>query len=498
MVALSGALACSSNPKSGAGAPTDASAATGGAPGATGGSGGAPSVGSGGMSSGAGTGGRSASGGTSEGGGHAATGGIGDSGGHPATGGAASGGMNGSGTGGMGSPGGTTAGSGGGGHGGAAGAQWSSTFPTFIKHAIASFSSGYATVIADIDHDGKPDVVALSSASAGLVWFKNPSWTKYTITSKAKALIFMAPYDIDGDGDLDVAIASDFSMTDTTGGGTISWAEAPADPTQNQEWDLHKIGAIPTTHRLRWGDIDGDGKKELIALPIFGVGSMSPAYAGAVQLTAFTIPKDPKGDWTAGAKVLDNQHLEVAHGLQIVDWDGDKAEDILAAANAGVYLYRPSLGSMAEHLGAGAAGQAPTKGSSEVALGSLGGARFFATIDPWHGTDAVIYTPGASSTDLWNRQVLGTVFEHGHGLAAADFNGDGFDEIVGGGGQGTMAQLIFRYVPSTQQWDQIQLDVGGVAVSGIDVKDMDGDGDIDIVSIGGSPTNNVVWYENTR
>jgi len=62
-------------------------------------------------------------------------------------------------------------------------------------------------------------------------------------------------------------------------------------------------------------------------------------------------------------------------------------------------------------------------------------------------------------------------------MAVGDFNADGFDEVVGGGGQGKMAQYIFRYVPSSGMWDQIELD---------------------IVTIGGSPTNNVVWYQNSR
>jgi hypothetical protein len=327
------------------------------------------------------------------------------------------------------------------------------------------------------------------------VWFKNPSWTKYTITTTAK-LIHCAPYDVDGDGDVDLALASDFDMANTTSGGSVSWAENPDDPTQNQDWTLHEVGSIPTAHRVRWGDLDGDGKKELLVLPIFGVGSDATTHAGAVALTAFTMPADPKGTWTG--KVLDDQHLETAHGIAVVDWDGDKAEDILTAANDGVDLFRPSLGSMAEHLAAGASGQAPNKGSSEVGLGSLGGARFIATIDPWHGTDGVIYTPGADASSPWTRRVLGSDFEHGHGLMVADFNGDGFDEVVAGGGQGALTQLIYRYVPSTEQWDKLELDTGGVAVSGIDVGDLNGDGALDIVSIGGSPTNNVVWYENSR
>jgi hypothetical protein len=499
---------CSTSAGQDAGASKDAGA-TGGASGPRGGSGGTSSQGAGGLAGASATGGQGgqpavgSGGSTGSGGAVTGSGGAvtGSGGAVTGSGGAVTGSggaMTGSGgaTGMAGSSGGA---SGAAGKNGSAGAGWSSTFPTFAKHTVASFSSGYAVAIADVDHDGKPDIVALSSGTAGLVWFKNPSWQKYTIVATgAKNLIYMAADDVNGDGRLDFAVASDFSMTDTTGGGTISWAEAPADPTQSQEWPLHKIGAIPTSHRLRWADLDGDGKKELIVLPIFGMGSTAPAYAGAVQLTAFTVPSDPVGGvWTS--KVLDNQHLEVAHGLAVVDWDGDKAQDLLTAANDGVDLFRPGLNLGDQHVGSGdTTGQAPSKGSSEVGLGSLAGARFIATIDPWHGTDAVVYTPGASATALWNRLDLGSDFTHGHGLGVADFNGDGYDEFVAGGGQGTMAQIIYQYDPTHGTWTKIPLDTGGVAVSGIDVGDLDGDGDIDIVSIGTSPTNNVVWYENQR
>jgi hypothetical protein len=439
----------------------------------TGGTGGPSTGGAGGVGTAGGAGGRAGSGGSSSGG--SSTGGSSGSAGVGVGGGAR----------------------GGGGQSGTAGAAWSSGFPTFTRHTIATFSSGYSACVADIDHDGLLDVVALSSASAGLVWFKNPSWTKYTITTKAAKLIHMDPHDVDGDGDLDLAFISDFDMNNTTAGGTISWAEGPADPTATQDWPLHAIGAIPTSHRVRWADIDGDGKKELLALPIFGAGSTGPAHAGAVQLTAFTMPADPKtGKWTA--KVLDETRLEVAHALTIVDWDADKAADILTAANDGVDLFRPGLAGATMNIGPGKAGTAPDKGSSEAVLGSLAGARFIASIEFWHGTDAVVYTPGSTTAATWARQVIGAGdFEHGHGMAVADLNRDGYDEVIGGGGQGAMAQIIYRYVPSSRTWDKISLDKGGVAVSAIEAADLNGDGAVDIVSIGTSPTNNVVWYESS-
>jgi hypothetical protein len=379
---------------------------------------------------------------------------------------------------------------------GAAGneAVWQENFPTFTAHTIASFSSGYALVIADIDGDEKRDVVALSSASAGLVWFKNPSWDKYTVTTQATGLIHTAAYDVDGDGDVDLAFASDFSMNDTTSGGTVSWAENPGDPLETQSWELHEIDSIPTSHRLSWADLEGDGTKELIVLPIFGVGSSAPAHDGAVQLSAYLLPSDLSAPWQK--QLLDDSHLEVAHGLAVVDYDGDGSDDILTAANDGVDLFRPSMAAAREHLADGAPGQAPDRGSSEIGLGQLGESRFLATIEPWHGTDAVIYTPGSSASEPWTRTQIGSDFEHGHGLVVADFNGDGYEEVLAGGGQGDMAQVIYRYVPSSGIWEKISLDQGSVAVSGMAVSDLNGDGALDVITIGGSPTNNLVWYES--
>lgn len=383
----------------------------------------------------------------------------------------------------------------GGAAGGAAGGGWQEAFPTFTKHEIAAFTDGYYTAAFDVDGDGKQDVAALSSSRSQLVWFKNPTWERYGISTGTERYICMAPYDVDGDGDTDLAIASEFGMNDTSSGGTVYWVEAPDDPTMNQEWELHAIDSIPTSHRVHWGDLDGDGKKELLDLPLFGRGASSPEYVGPVEFTAYAIPADPAGTWAP--RLLNDTLLEVAHGFEVVDWDGDEADDVLTASNAGVTLFRPSLAGEPRQIGVGDDGARPDRGSSEVGLGTLGGARFIATIEPWHGTDAVVYTPGASEADAWTRDVIGSEYERGHALAVADFNGDGFDEIVGGDQNGGGALLIFRYVPSSTSWERIDVDRGDVAVIGLDVADMDGDGDLDVVTIGGS-SNNLVWYENLR
>ena len=87
--------------------------------------------------------------------------------------------------------------------------------------------------------------------------------------------------------------------------------------------------------------------------------------------------------------------------------------------------------------------------------------------------------------------------EGGHALIAVDLNDDGYDEIVAGGRGGDWALMIYRYLPSSDSWEKIPLDIGGVAVSGLYISDINGDGAPDIVAIGGA-TDNVVFYENSR
>ncbi len=371
---------------------------------------------------------------------------------------------------------------------------WTSAFPTFARHELAQFEGGYFAGPVDVDGDGLLDVVALSTGGSQLVWFKNPTWEQYNITTGTERFIHMEPYDVDGDGDLDLAVASEFNLGDSNNGGLLHWAEAPEDPTATQEWPLHPIDAVPTSHRIHWADIDGDGRKELLNLPIIGIGAASPEYVGAAQFKAYSIPADPTGAWEA--TILDDSLLEVAHAFEVVDWDGDASEDILTASLAGVHLLRPALGLPPQHLASGLDAPRPNRGSSEVGLGSLGGGNpFIATIDPWHGTDAVVYRLGASDTDLWTREVIGTEFEGGHGLAVADFNADGYDEIVGGGRGGDGTLITYRYLPDTRTWERIPLDIGGVAASSVEVADLNGDGWMDVLALG-SGTDNIVWYEN--
>jgi len=367
------------------------------------------------------------------------------------------------------------------------------------KHTIdAAFTSGYQVSVADINGDAMPDIVALSTVPSRLAWYRNPDWTRFEIATGTDRNIDVAPHDIDGDGDMDLALAYEFDLQRSDRGGNVCWLECPADPTVTNEWRVYPIDAVPTSHRVRWGDVDGDGKVELLNLPIIGVGAKAPAYTGALEFRSYTIPKDPRAaTWNP---VVLSRDLELAHGFCVVSREDVAKIDIYTASAQGVLLHTfdtKRKASVSKQYGVGYEGSMPKRGASEVAVGgarSQGGS-FLTAIEPWHGNEVVVYTSETPDTMPWPRTVIDTSLTDGHALACVDLDGDGNDEIVAGGRGGERSLNIYQFATESAEWERTAIDKGGMGAAGVFIADINRDGRDDIVAIG-TATNNVVWYEN--
>jgi hypothetical protein len=351
----------------------------------------------------------------------------------------------------------------------------------FREHSIATdLKGGYQVLAVDLNHDGRKDILALASGMSELVWFENPGWQRRVIAGGLSRMINVAPVDADGDGIPELVLASGFSMDPSKSDGTVSLLKHKGDP--REPWEVTEIDRLPASHRLRTADIDGTGKEAVINLPLAGAQATPPDYRDHVPIVCYRAgvwKREPVSDELEG----------VAHGITVIDWDGDGRDEFLTASFQGIHLFR--LGNdkrwSKTQLARGNPAAWPKCGSSDIAVGRLGGTRFLCAIEPWHGNEVVVYRQHGGD---WERTVIDDSFVQGHTIVAADLNHDGLDEIVAGyRGEG---HKVVVYSARGDGWTRSVID-DGVPVNACDVADLNGDGRPDIVCIGGA---DVKWYEN--
>ena len=80
----------------------------------------------------------------------------------------------------------------------------------FRTHVIESnMPGGYSVIVADINHDGRPDVIGMTQRVNELAWYENPNWERHVMVKGMNSMVNLAAADIDGDGIPEVAIQSD-------------------------------------------------------------------------------------------------------------------------------------------------------------------------------------------------------------------------------------------------------------------------------------------------
>jgi len=366
-------------------------------------------------------------------------------------------------------------------------------FPTF-KPQVIDANIGkvcYAVTHADVDGDGKRDIVAVSENR--VLWYQAPDWKPHVMIKDQtpRDNVCIAPLDIDRDGKIDFALGAGW-----TGKGTLHWIRRGK--SLDEPWQVHQVGVERWTHRMRFADVLGKGRPQLVVSPL------NATVGNGIRLLAFEIPKQPaRSRWMP--TVLSHE-LNRVHNHWHVDFDKNGVIDTLVASREGVQLVRRGKnGWTRTKLGTGAKGANPNlSGAGEIKLGRLsGGEVYIATVEPMHGTALVVYTaPGknAPKGSLWQRHVVDSGFRRGHALWTADVDKDGSDEIVFGHSDTPKVPGVNVYDPqgtSGAKWTKHVVDAGGVATEDLVVADFNGDGRPDIVA-GGRATHNVKLYVNSR
>ena len=368
--------------------------------------------------------------------------------------------------------------------------------PKFERIVIDDkFPGGYQVELADVNGDGKLDVIAVGGSTCA--WYENPTWRKHIVTSgkQTPGIISSATLDIDGDGRAEIAIGYEFAMSEPTKGKLLLASQTDK---SGDHWKLTPVADLGSIHRLRWGDVDGDGKRDLVVAPIFGPKAKGPAFdQDKAKIVVFRTGSDPKsGKWEASVV---GEHL-ITHAIEVIDLDGDGRSEILAACSEGVvcHTFDPATKRFRPWWLAGS--ENPKQGSSEVHVGKRrNGSKFAATIGPWHGNKVVVTYPitdveFSTSSALPIPKVIDDTLDDGHALWVADIDGDGDDEIFAGHRGKDYRVSVYKFDGKT--WNRTVID-HEIAAQDMRGGDLDGDGRPDVVAIGGK-TGNVVWYRPIR
>ena len=102
--------------------------------------------------------------------------------------------------------------------------QWRETTVT------NTLKMGYQLVAADLNRDGKPDLIVVDERATELAWYENPTWQRHVLIKDVPRTINLDVYDYDGDGIPEIAMGHNFETIPERASATSSSSKAAPTP----------------------------------------------------------------------------------------------------------------------------------------------------------------------------------------------------------------------------------------------------------------------------
>ncbi len=317
---------------------------------------------------------------------------------------------------------------------------------------VGEVKSPEDAVFADLDGDGATDVVSSCEGSTQTVYvhwaprkkgrYLDPSaWETSAIpaTVNRTRWMFALPLQVDGEGGVDLVVGS------KAPDATVGWLRSPDDPRDVAAWTFRPFYEAGWIMSLQAHDMDGDGDADVL------VSDRKGANRGILWLEN----PGPKAVAT-GAQWREHRvgaaDREVMF-LTVADLDQDGRRDIVCAVRGQGFSFLRATGDAEQ---------------------------------PWRHHE--IAMPDGCGT--------------GKGVAVCDVEGDGRNDLIftcehASDGKSGARWLSYRESPTDPEWDDHEISGPvGTKYDRIELLDLDGDGDLDVITCEESENLGVIWYEN--
>ncbi len=219
--------------------------------------------------------------------------------------------------------------------------------------------------------------------------------------------------------------------------------------TLNQNGKLLKSINIPTKYagrNIRFGDLTGDGKSEIVVAQ--NRGGQHVTHVLAMDLAGKIL-------WTWGKSILGAYHSPRDLGVQIYDWDGDGKSEVLILQQNQLYLLNGLDGSLIQQV------EVDSNERDVIFIANLLSSDHPALLLKSRYYSFSIY-------DHTFTKIYSTGLNTGHFPMAYDFNNDGIDELLIG-----YSLFDFTNISNPLVWSHPEIPMHNDA---IDIGDMQNDG----------------------
>lgn len=226
--------------------------------------------------------------------------------------------------------------------------------PWFVEHIVGTKGDTHGNGLGDVNMDGRMDIIT------GQGWYEQPMkatdkpWTfhedwDFESAQSSKASATAHPnlvFDVNEDGLNDVIIGSAHAYG-------LAWYEQKMDGAGNRTFERHWIDTQRSVfHTLALGDLNGDGKDDLIAgkrlFAHYGgdVGVSDPSFVfwydmkgGEFERHILSYSHVPYYPDEGGISEPPNNVVGVGMKINVKDMDEDGRNDVILAGKTGLYVF---------------------------------------------------------------------------------------------------------------------------------------------------------------